>query len=137
MALITDMTRDCEGILQVGSGKITGDECVQASRRAMLLFQNARNFRYEFVDFSNVTELEFNQEHLAQVKEQDRAIAAARPNAVVVIVAPRDDFYQIGKRWEHEVRELGLSTHVARDRMEALDWLHQILPARRNEERAV
>jgi hypothetical protein len=129
MPLITETTKDCQGILHVGTGTVTGEEFVRASHAAMLLFQNTQNFRYEFVDLSNATGLdEMADEHLAQITAQDRVIARFRPNAVVVVVAPRDDFYQLGKDWESAVQELGWSTHIARERSEALTWLHKHLP---------
>jgi hypothetical protein len=132
MPLITETTMDCRGILQVGSGTITGEELVRASYNALLLFQNTQNFKYEFVDLSNATDLQFAEEHLAQITAQDRVIATFRPNAIVVVVAPREEFYQLAKHWEHEVRELGWRTHIARERSEALAWLHTNLPASEN-----
>jgi hypothetical protein len=132
MPLITETTIDCQGILQVGSGTITGEEFVRASYNALLLFQNTQNFQYEFVDLSNATDLEFAEEHLRQIKAQDRIIAKFRPHAIEVVVAPREDFYQLAKHWESAVEELGLSTHVARERSEALAWLHKKLPGSEN-----
>jgi hypothetical protein len=129
MPLITETTQDCQGILQVGTGRITGEEFVRASYNALVLFQNTRNFKYEFVDLSNATDLQFAEEHLAQIAAQDRVIARARPDAVVVVVASRDQFYELAKRWQRRVEELGLLTHVTRDRAEAVKWLHQQLHA--------
>jgi hypothetical protein len=127
MPLVTETTQDYRGILQVGSGVITGDEFVQASYNALLLFQNTRNFRYEFVDLSNATEVEFAEADLAQITVHDRVIAKSRPDAVVVVLAPREDFYQVAKHWERAVQPFGLKTHVSREREEALSWLHQHL----------
>ncbi len=127
MPLITETTKDCQGILQLGSGRITGEELVQASHNVLLLFQNTQNFKYEFVDLSNATDLQFAEEHLAQIAAQDRVIATFRPNAIVVVVAPREEFYQLAKRWESEVQELGWRTQVTRKRSHALAWLHQHL----------
>ena len=131
MPLVTETTEDCQGILQVGSGQVTGADLVRASYNAMLLFQNTQNFKYEFVDLSNATGLEeMADEHLQQITAQDRAIAMVRPNAIVVVVAPREEFYRLGKTWETAVQELGWSTHISRERGEALSWLHEHLPAR-------
>ena len=131
MPLVTETTEDCQGILQVGSGQVTGADFVRASYNAMLLFQNTQNFKYEFVDLSNATGLEeMADEHLQQITAQDRAIAMVRPNAIVVVVAPREEFYRLGKTWETAVQELGWSTHISRERGEALSWLHENLPAR-------
>jgi hypothetical protein len=130
MPLVTETTQDCQGILQVGTGTITGEEFVRASYNALLLFQNTQNFQYEFVDLSNATDLEFAEEHLKQIKAQDRIIAKFRPHAIVVVVAPREEFYQLAKHWERAVEELGLSTHVTRERSEALAWLQKHLDSR-------
>jgi hypothetical protein len=132
MPLVTETTQDCQGILQVGAGRITGEEFVRASYNALLLFQNTQNFQYEFVDLSNATDVQFADGHLRQITAQDRIIAKFRPHAIVVVVAPREEFYQLAKHWERAVAELGLTTHVARERSEALDWLHQHLPSREN-----
>jgi hypothetical protein len=132
MPLVTETTQDCQGILQVGTGRITGEEFVRASYNALLLFQNTQNFRYEFVDLSNATDLDFAEEHLTQITSQDRIIAKFRPHAIVVVVAPREDFYQLAKHWERAVEELGLITHVTRERSEALEWLREHLPSREN-----
>lgn len=136
MPLITETTSDCQGILQVGTGRITGEEFVRASYNALLLFQNTQNFRYEFVDLSNATDLQFAEEHLAQIAAQDRIIATFRPNAIVVVVAPREEFYQLAKHWERAVAELGWSTFIARERSEAMTWLHAHLPRSRSSDRS-
>ncbi len=130
MPLVTETTQDCQGILQVGSGLVTGEEFVQASYNALLLFQNTQNFRYEFVDLSNVTDVEFAEKHLAQITVHDRVIARSRPDAIVVVLAPREEFYQVAKHWEEAVAPFGLKTHVAREREEALSWLQQRLDSR-------
>jgi hypothetical protein len=130
MPLVTEMTQDCQGILQVGSGVVTGEEFVQASYNALLLFQNTQNFRYEFVDLSNVTDVEFAEKHLAQITVHDRVIAKARPDAIVVVLAPREELYQVAKHWEQAVTPFGLKTHVARERAEALARVQQHLDSR-------
>ncbi|MGI9114845.1 MAG: hypothetical protein ACR2FX_07385 [Chthoniobacterales bacterium] len=127
MPLITETTKDCQGILQLGTGRITGEEFVRASYNALLLFQNTQNFKYEFVDLSNATDLQFAEEHLAQIAAQDRVIATFRPNAIVVVVAPREEFYELAKHWEREVQEVRWRTHVTRRRSDALAWLHRNL----------
>ena len=130
MPLVTETTQNCQGILQVGTGTVTGEEFVRASYNALLLFQNTQNFQYEFVDLSNATDLQFAEEHLMQITAQDRVIAKFRPHAIVVVVAPREEFYQLAKHWERAVEELGLSTHVARERPQALGWLQRHLHSR-------
>lgn len=124
MPLTTETTPDFQGIVHHASGIVTGDELVEASSAALRLVQNTQNFHYEFVDLSGATELrDAGEEHLDQLTAQDRLAATYRPNAVVVIVAPRDDFYELGKAWERRVQALGWSTFIARRRDEATAWL--------------
>jgi hypothetical protein len=130
MPLVTETTQDCKGILQLGSGRITGEEFVQASYNALLLFQNTQNFRYEFVDLSEVTDVELAEKHLAQITVHDHVIAKSRPDAIVVVLAPREEFYQVAKHWQQAVAPFGLKTHVARDRAEAETWLERQLDSR-------
>jgi hypothetical protein len=135
MPLVTETTQDCQGILQLGSGLVTGEEFVQASYNALLLFQNTQNFRYEFVDLSNVTDVELAEQHLAQITVHDRVIAKSRPDAIVVVLAPRDDFYQVAKHWEQAIASFGLKTHVTRERAEAEAWLQRHLNSEENNPR--
>lgn len=90
--------------------------------------QNTQNFHYEFFDFSAATALEVAEKHLVQIIAQDRLAAIFRPNAVVVMVAPNDEFHQLGKDWEERVRRLGWSTYNARERDDALLWLRRNFP---------
>lgn len=128
MPLTTETTQDCQGIIHIGSGIVTGDEFVRASHAALELVRNTQNFHYEFIDLTHATGLQVAEEHLEQITAQDRLAATYRPNAVVVIVAPRDDAFALGKKWEQRVEPLGWSTHISRDREEALQWLSANFP---------
>ncbi len=128
MPLTTETTKDCQGIIHLGSGVITGDEFVEASHAALELVRNTQNFHYEFLDLSQATGLQIADEHLEQITAQDRLAATYRPNAVVVIVAPRDDLFALGKRWEQLVQPFGWGTHISRHREEALQWLSANFP---------
>ncbi|MGI8437203.1 MAG: hypothetical protein ACR2NX_09905 [Chthoniobacterales bacterium] len=129
MPLSTETTKDCLGIVHRGTGVITGEEFVEASHSALQLIENTQNFQYEFLDLSEATGLrEMGESHLDQLTHQDRLAAIYRPNAVVVIVAPQDDLYEMGKKWERRVVDLGWSTHVSRERTEALVWLSENFP---------
>ncbi len=129
MPLTTETTQDCQGIVHVGTGVITGDELVEGSYGALQLVQNTQNFHYEFVDLTGATKLiDAGDDHLDQITAQDRLAATYRPNAVVVIVAPGDDFFRLATDWEARVRHLGWNTHITRDRDEAMRWLQQNFP---------
>jgi hypothetical protein len=129
MPLTTETTDDCMGIIHVASGKITGEDFVGASKAAVQLVQSTRNFVYEFVDLSDAESVELDEEHLNQITAQDRLGAIYRPEAVIVIVAPRDDSFALAKMWETRVRDLHWTTHIARDRSEAIEWLRTHFPA--------
>ena len=126
MPLTTETTKDCRGIIHMGTGTVTGDELVEASRSALQLVQNTQNFDYEIVDLTSATGLDnVGDEHIEQLTAQDRLAAVFRPNAIVVVIAPRDEFFELGKKWERRVQDLGWSTRVTRDRGEAVEWLSQ------------
>lgn len=125
MPLSTETTPDCRGIIHVGTGVVTGDEFVTASLQALQLVQNTQNFDYELIDLTRAIGLaKAGEEHLEKLTMQDHLAAVYRPEATVVIIAPGDDFFELGKNWERRVKDLGWNTHVSRDRGEALQWLH-------------
>lgn len=128
MPLTTETTEDCMGVVHIGTGTVTGEELVAASRAALSLVQNTQNFHYEFVDFSDATELQFAKEHVDQITAQDRLAAVVRPDAVVIMVAPQPEFFALAKEWQQRVEDLGWSTFVARDRDTAISWLHDHFP---------
>jgi hypothetical protein len=130
MPITTETTEDYQGIIHTGRGLVTGDQLVEACHAAFRLVQNTRNFQYEFVDLSRAIELRATEEHLRCITERDRLAATYRPDATVVIVAPRDEFFELAKTWESRVRDLGWATHVSRDRAEALRWLKENFPRR-------
>ena len=125
MPVTTETTEDFQGIIQTGRGLVTGDELVQACHAAFHLVQNTRNFHYEFVDLTDATALQFSPGDLEQITERDRMAAVYRPDAIVVIVAPQKEFYDLAKAWESRVQDLGWTTHITRDRAAGLKWLKQ------------
>ncbi len=128
MPLTTEVTKDRQGIIHIGTGTVTGEEFFEASHAALQLVQNTQNFHYEVVDLTPATGLQITEEDLEQITAQDQLAAIYRPNAVILIIAPRDDFFELGQKWERSVRDLGWSTHIARDRTEGFAWLHQNFP---------
>lgn len=125
MPYLTELTEDCRGILRVGRGLITGEDLLAASVAATQLVQNTANFQYEFVDLSAVTELRLTPMELEEIADQDRIAAKYRPNAIVAIVAPREDTFEVAKKWERQMADLNWMTHVSRSRAETLRWLEE------------
>ncbi len=127
MAYTTELTQDCLGIWHTGSGIVTGAELLAASVAGRQLVQNTENFQYEFADFSAVTAVEIEPEELKKIVEEDRLAALRRPHAIVVIVAPSEETHELARRWENQVRDLGWTIHISRDRSEAVQWLREFL----------
>ncbi len=125
MPYTTELTEDYLGIIQVGDGTVTGTEILQGCRSVTALVQTTENFHYKLVDLTAARELQITGDELAEIVAEDRLIARARPQAAVVIVAPNEKIRGIALHWEVLVEELGWSTHVARTRAEALDWLRE------------
>ncbi|MDQ3199712.1 MAG: hypothetical protein M3Q46_11120 [Verrucomicrobiota bacterium] len=125
MGYTTELTKDCMGVVHVGTGVVTGEEILRGSRAVAQLVQNTENFHYEFVDLSRATSVEISPQHLAAIAESDRLAAFFRPHAVVAIVAPNAAIFAIAKQWEAMVETLGWATHISRDRTEAVQWLSE------------
>ena len=125
MPYTTELTEDCMGIIQVGSGTVTGSEIVQGCQSVTMLVQTTENFHYKLVDFTTAKELRITERELADIVEEDRLIARFRPHCAVVIVAPNEQIRAIARHWETLVEELGWSTHVATTRAAALEWLRE------------
>ncbi len=131
MAYTTELTEDYMGIVHTGSGVVTGADLLESCRASTHLVQNTENFHYQFIDFTDVTELKITPDDLIKIVAQDHFAALFRPNAVVVIVAPRDDLFEIGKKWERRVQDLGWKTLISRSRTEANAWLRENYPSYR------
>ena len=123
MAFLTELTEDYTGIIHVGTGVVTGGEILEGCKSDRALVQVTENFHYKLVDLSAVTELRITEKELRDIVEEDRVIAAFRPGAAVVIVAPNDRIRTMAQHWEILVEELGWSTHISRTRAEASKWL--------------
>ena len=123
MSFDTKLTEDYMGIIHVGSGIVTGQEILEACRVVTALVQTTENFHYKLVDFSGANDLQITPEELQEIVEEDRLIAAARPNATIVIVVPDEKMRAIAKHWQNLVVTLGWNTHIVESRAEALDWL--------------
>ena len=123
MPYTTELTEDYLGIIQIGNGTVTGSEIVQGCRSVTALVQTTENFHYKLVDFTTAHEVRITERELAEIVEEDRLIARARPHAAVAIVAPNEEMRALAQHWETLVAELGWSTHVTRTRSEALEWL--------------
>jgi hypothetical protein len=128
MSYTTELTEDFMGIVHAGSGIVTGADLIKACKETAPLLQTTENFHYEFIDFSDVTELKITPTDLEQIVEQDRFAALFRPDAVVVIVAPRAELFEIGKKWEQLVQNLGWKIHICHTRSEGIAWLRANYP---------
>lgn len=128
MSYTTELTDDYMGITHAGGGIVTGADLIKASRLAAQLVENTENFHFELIDFSDVDELRVTEAELEQIVLQDRYAAIFRPDATVVMVAPRADLFAIAEKWQRRVEGIGWKTHVARSRSEAKAWLQENCP---------
>lgn len=129
MSYTTELTDDCMGIVHHGASLVTGADLIEACTATLQLLQNTENFHFEFIDFSGVTELRITPDEFDQIVANDHFAAIFRPEAVVVIVAPRNDLFETGKEWERRVQDLGWKTHISRSRAEAEEWLKKNYPS--------
>jgi len=127
MPYITELTEDCRGIVHVGTGLVTGEDLIEATRMASQLVQNTENFQFEFIDLSEVSEVHITEQQLEEIAKEERIAAAYRPRAIVAIVAPVDTVFAIAQQWQQKVEDLDWRTLIARSRPEALRWLRDQL----------
>jgi hypothetical protein len=116
------------GIIHVGTGVVTGADMLGGCHRAVQLVENTENFNFEVIDFTNVTELQTTEEDLDEMVALGHLAAVFRPEAAVVIIAPRPELFEIGKKWERRVQDLGWKTRIAHSREEAMNWLRENYP---------
>lgn len=129
MPYVTELTDDCMGIVHAGRGVVTGADLVAATKAATQLVQNTANFNYEFIDLTDVTELRTTEDELEEIVAQDHLAALFRPQATIIIVAPREELFRFARAWQQRVQDLGWNTHISRDREEAISWLKENYPA--------
>ena len=131
MPYTTELTEDYLGIIQSGTGLVTGREILQGCRTVTALVQTTENFEYKLVDFSSVTNLQISADELAAIVEEDWLIALSRPHAAVVLVVPNQEIEALATRWQEMVSELGWETQIACSRAAAQEWLrarHLVAP---------
>ena len=128
MPYTTELTEDYMGIVHTGTGVVRGEDLLEACKSTTALKQNTENFHYEFIDFTDATELRVTAEELEQIIAQDRFTAILRPDAVVVIVAPDDEIFQTVQEWDRRVQHIGWKTYIARSRPPAIEWLRENYP---------
>ncbi|MGI8431463.1 MAG: hypothetical protein ACR2MW_04120 [Chthoniobacterales bacterium] len=128
MSYTTELTEDCMGIVHVGTGVVRGQDLIEACKSTLALLQATENFHYEFIDFSDTTELCITPVDFEQIIAQDHFAALLRPEAVVVIVAPDDEIFQTVQEWDRRVQDIGWKTHLSRSRAPALKWLRENYP---------
>lgn len=128
MPYTTELTKDCMGIVHVGTGVVRGQDLIDACKSTLALLQTTENFHYELIDFSDTTELRITPLDFEQIIAQDHFAALFRPEAVVVIVAPDDEIFQTVQEWDRRVQDIGWNTYIARSRVTALKWLRENYP---------
>jgi hypothetical protein len=69
-ALHHRLTEDCRGIVHVGTDLVTGEDLIEATRMASQLVQNTENFQFEFIDLSEVSELQITEQQFRKLQKR-------------------------------------------------------------------
>ena len=121
----TQLSDDYMGTIHVGSGVVTGSEILEGCKTVTALVQTTANFYYKLIDLARASEVRISPEEFEQILEQDRLIAAQRPNDSVAIVAPNDQIRAVAEEWRRQVDDLGWSIEIVPTREEALAWIEE------------
>ena len=121
------LTDDGRGLVQVGSGVVTGAELLAACAANSRAHEGAEWLTHGLVDLAEVTSLQASTAELRRLAEESRVAAKFAPGAHVALVAPRDLVYGLARMWEVFATETGWTTQVFRDRASAEAWLAEQL----------
>jgi hypothetical protein len=119
----TTFVHDGRGVLHVGSGVVTGEEILGGDEEIQSDPDRAARIDHGLVDFTDVTELRVSSADLRLIADASRATARLVPEAIVAIVAPRAEAFEIARMWELIANVPGWRTHVFRDRASAEAWM--------------
>jgi hypothetical protein len=122
MALAVAYSDDGHGVIYTASGKIRGEELVDAQSDVESRFSG--QIWYSLLDFDEVSEVDIATAHLKQLAEQ--AISSSKsgePGRVVGIYAKDDLPFALSRMWMIYVEHGGWETCVFRERHEAIAWI--------------
>lgn len=115
-------------ILQVGSGRLTGREIIQANEALLADGSRLKQLRISLVDLSDVDVVDVSTDDVRVIAGLDTQLSRLTPGLAVAIVAPKDHVFGMARMWETLADTTGWDTKVFRVRAEADAWLEQKRP---------
>jgi hypothetical protein len=132
MPYTTEFVDEGTGVINVGSGIVTGLELITAAIEIHRVEERARRLTHGLTDLTDVQELRVTPDEIKRVAVENHITASlALPGAVVAIVAPRDHPFGMARMWEALVDDTSWKTHVFRTRAEANAWLREAVNVKR------
>ena len=127
MPLTTEFSPDGKGLLFVGTGHLAGVELIQSKVGLLKDEARIRGVTFGKVDLTDVTGFKMSTDEMHRLVELDKRIAAIIPDAVVLVIAPRDHDFGLARMWEILAEETGWRMAVLRNRAEGERWLESML----------
>lgn len=123
MAIEIKYTDNGTGVIFYGSGRVTGEEIIEANANVFSSLEKAVKYKYGIVDFSNVAELIITDQEMDIIIRQNRGAAEITPGGVIAAVGTRDDVFGIGQMWKAYIAAINWETFVFKSRDEAEEWV--------------
>ena len=113
------------GVLFMGEGIVTGDDVINSNREIFSSEDKFKNYKYGFIDYSNITHLNVSNSELGIIVSQDKKAFQFLPDGVIAIAAKQDLEFGINRMWEIIVENSGIQweTMVFRDKEKAKIWI--------------
>jgi len=114
------------GLVFAYSGTLTVKDTDERLRLLLEHPERLPRLYFILVDFSDCDSLQFTQEEIKLVAEQDKALRNHLPAGfVVAIIAVRDLQYGLARMWQTYVEESGVTSAICRTAAEAETWLRE------------
>jgi hypothetical protein len=128
MPFHSQFSPDGAGILEIGTGLLTGDELIAGTISIGQAGERLSRVRYALVDFSGVVELQATPQDVAKLADEDIAIARRLPNLAIAVVASQPLVFGMSRMWEALAHQTGWHIMVVQTLDEAVNWLRREVP---------
>ena len=115
-------------ILQVGSGRLTGREIIQANEALLADGNRLKQLRTALVDLSDVEIVDVSPDDVRIIAGLDTQMSKLIPALAVAIVATKEHVFGMARMWQTLAETTGWDTKVFRMHPEADAWLEQMRP---------
>lgn len=122
MAIKINYIDDGIGIEIIASGRVTGDEIIEAHRE-IYNDDNLYRQKYQLIDRTECTDYDVSTEQVQKIAAIDNLASKSNPNIVIAIISPSDLQFGMSRVWQVHVQESNFPTQVFRDRVAAEKWL--------------